>query len=130
MSFFLTEIIQYWFDFLLDIYTKVLQANLSGYSNYPIPAVRLKVDLSLSGADLSQNIKDTACKDFDFLAAPEKLKIIQKVLSIDLSSTIPNDVALLKPTFRTSVCNMRSNIVFGVFCDRITEEIKILRSQK
>ena len=78
LELFLTEIIQYWFDFLLAIYTEVLEANLLNNSNYPIPDTKLKVNLSLSGVNLSQNIKDTACKDFDFLNALEKLKIIKK----------------------------------------------------
>ncbi|WP_263858288.1 hypothetical protein [Waterburya agarophytonicola] len=35
---------------------------------------------------------------------------------------------LFEPTFRTSVCNMRSNIVFVIISDRITEEVNTWRS--
>ena len=108
---FLTEIIQYWFDFLLAIYTEVLEANLLNNSNYPIPDTKLKVNLSLSGVNLSQNIKDTACKDFGFLNASEELKIIKKALGVNLS-TIPSDVALLKTNIQVrNILQHRNGIV-------------------
>lgn len=111
LELFLTEIIQYWFDFLLAIYTEVLEANLLSNSNYPIPDTKLKVNLSLSGVNLSQNIKDTACKDFDFLKASEKLKIIKEALDVNLL-TIPSDIALLKTNIQVrNILQHRNAIV-------------------
>ena len=113
LELFLTEIIQYWFDFLLAIYTEVLEANLlnNSNSNYPIPDAKLKVNLSLSGVNLSQNIKDTACKDFDFLKASDKLKIITKALNKNLS-TITIDVTLLKTNIQVrNILQHRNGIV-------------------
>lgn len=108
---FLTEIIQYWFDFLLDIYQEALNQNASGAANYPVPSAKTKIDLSLTGASLIQNIEESACKDFDFLAAPEKIRIIKTLLGVNLSS-VTNDVEILKVNVQVrNILQHRNGIV-------------------
>ena len=95
---FLAELVQTWFDFLADIYEKALADNLNGVQSYTIPAAKTKVNFSLSGSLLTQQLKETACKDFDFLPAKEKLKIIKDTLSKNLS-----DQAAQLDTIRTNI---------------------------
>ena len=82
---FLAELVQTWFDFLADIYEKALLDSLNGIQSYSIPASKTKVNFSLSGPLLTQQIKEAACKDFDFLPAKEKLKTIKDTLGENLS---------------------------------------------
>jgi len=92
---FFTEIIQYWFEFLLEIYGDALRRNMAGETDYPIPNAKPKIDFTLSGTDLTQNIENSACKEFDFLAASEKLRVIKTILGVNLT-TIDADIKLLK----------------------------------
>lgn len=48
-----------------------------------------------TGSALIDNIEASACKNFDFLAAPEKLKIIKTLLGVSLNA-ISNDTTILK----------------------------------
>ncbi|MFM2429003.1 MAG: hypothetical protein RLZZ511_216 [Cyanobacteriota bacterium] len=83
---FLAELVQIWFDFLADIYEQAIEDNLQGKDHpYPIPEAKVKVDFSLSGFKLNQQLKKSARKDFDFLPAKDKLKIVRKTLQKDLS---------------------------------------------
>ncbi len=86
LELYLSQIVQEWFDFLADIYEKAIDDNLKQNAGYGIPHSKIKVDLSLSTTQLTQQIKASACKNFDFLNAKEKLNTIEKTLSQDLSS--------------------------------------------
>jgi len=108
---YLTEIIQYWFDFLLQVYREALKRNASGTTSYPIPSAKTKIDLSLTGSALIDNIEASVCKDFDFLNAPEKLKIIKTLLGVSLN-TISNDTTLLKINIQVrNILQHRNGIV-------------------
>ena len=82
---YLTELVQYWLDFLDNIYRKALQDNLSGATKYSIPLTKCNVNFTLTGQmNLSQSLIDSACNDFNFLAASHKLKTVKKLLGINL----------------------------------------------
>ena len=108
---YLTEIIQHWFDFLGDIYKKAISDNLSGAAQYSIPATKIKVDFTSAGPGLNHSLLASACGDFDFLSAPDKLKTIRKTLGVDLSS-VANDVALVKENIQVrNILQHRGGIV-------------------
>ena len=86
LELYLSQIVQEWFDFLAEVYEKAIDENLINNAGYSIPNSKIKVDLSLSGTQLNQQIKASACNDFDFLNAKEKLKNIERTLARDLSS--------------------------------------------
>jgi hypothetical protein len=94
---FLAELVQIWFDFLADIYEQAIDDNLKGVQNHPIPKSEIKVDFSLSGSELTQQLKESARKDFDFLPANKKLEIIRKALQKDLSG---KEVQLIKTSIK------------------------------
>jgi len=95
LELYLSQIVQEWFDFLAEVYEKAVDDNLNNNAGYSIPPSKIKIDLSLSSAHLNQEIKASACKDFDFLNAKEKLKTIEKTLAQDLSSLITQKQLLL-----------------------------------
>lgn len=108
---YLTELIQRWFDFLGDIYKKAINDNLSGAAQYSIPGAKIKVDFTLLGSGLNQSLLDSACGDFDFLSAPDKLKTVRRTLGVDLSP-VASDVTLLKENIQVrNILQHRRGIV-------------------
>jgi hypothetical protein len=75
------ELIQYWYDYLSDIYLALLKWNIYHNGKFNIQSENLKIDLSLSKDGLIQNVIDSAIKNFDFLPASEKLNRVKKALS-------------------------------------------------
>jgi hypothetical protein len=86
LELFLTQLIQEWFDFLAEIYEKSLDENFNNNGTFPIPSAKLKLDLSVTSNTLITHIISSASKNFDFLPAKEKLKIIEKILNKNLSN--------------------------------------------
>lgn len=108
---YLTELIQHWFDFLGDVYKKAISDNLSGATQYSIPVVKIKVNFALTGSSLNQSLVDSACGDFSFLSAPDKLKTVRKILRVDLASVV-NDVALIKENIQVrNILQHRGGII-------------------
>jgi len=96
---FLTEIIQHWFTFLLEIYENALLENLRGGNKYPIKVSRLTLDLSKERDELIENIHENACRNFDFIKADEKLKTVKNLLNVNLVQ-IENDIKILKSNIK------------------------------
>jgi hypothetical protein len=109
---YLTELIQHWFDFLGAIYKKAITDNLSGAANkYEIPKTKIKVDFNLRDSILKQSLIDSASGDFDFLRASEKLKTVEKILGIDLSS-VAKDKELIRENIQIrNILQHRGGIV-------------------
>lgn len=95
LELYLSQIVQEWFYFLAEVYEKAIDENLNNSAGYPIPHAKIKIDLSLSSVQLNQQIKESACKDFDFLNAKDKLKTIEKILSKNLLSFVSQKKLLL-----------------------------------
>jgi len=95
LELYLTEIIQHWYDFLIDLYEKSLRCNFYQGAEYPIPKAKINIDLSLKDNALYEQVIETSLKDFDFLSASAKLKIINKILSANFDG-IENDIKTLK----------------------------------
>jgi len=95
LELYLTEIMQHWYDFLLDLYENSLNCNFFHGAEYPIPKARINIDLSLKDNALYNQIITTSLKDFDFLSAGDKLKTVKKILAVDLNG-IESDIKILK----------------------------------
>ena len=92
---YLTEIIQYWFDFLAELYSFVINQNLNGSATFDIPKSKINIDFTKSNSDLIAWVRKQSKNEFDFKSADEKLKIIKKITSADFNS-ISLDLSILK----------------------------------
>lgn len=81
-----TELVQDWFDFLLALYEKAVHENISNSQSYGVPSAKVKVDLSLSGGALLNQIENSAAKDFGHLPAKEKLRIVSAALNKSITT--------------------------------------------
>lgn len=92
---YLTEIIQHWFDFLSDIYRKAVCDTLRCNANYALPKIQVRIDFNEASSNINSHIEEIASNNFDFLSADEKLKVIRKTLSINLTA-IQSDINLIR----------------------------------
>lgn len=92
---YLTELVQYWFDFLSSIYRKVVNEKLNGRAHYRIPIVQLKIDFDKASNNATEHIEEVACKNFYFLESSEKLKVVKKILDVNLEP-VENDIKNIK----------------------------------
>ena len=92
---YLTEIIQYYFEFLGNLYKKAIIDNISGNSSYPISPQKTTVDFTLSETDFNNSIISSACIDFDFLPASKKFSLVRNIFEVE-SSDIESELALIK----------------------------------
>ena len=81
LSLYFGEIIQLWYDYLMDIYKELLLWNIYSDGHFIIQSENIKVDLSLPKEQLINSIIEGAVRNFDFLPANEKLTRVKKALS-------------------------------------------------
>lgn len=92
---YLTELIQHWFDFLGELYKNAVDQKLSCNAPYSIPKIKVLLDFDKASTNLRAHILETACEKFDFLAADDKLRVVQKSLKVDLTN-VQTDVRQIK----------------------------------
>lgn len=92
----LSELVQHWFDYLLEIYKEVIKKSIRGEKCYNLPKLQPKIDVTkISSTNLEQVLIDASVESFDFETSQNKLHIIRKALNVDLSN-VSNDVESIK----------------------------------
>ena len=90
----LAELVQHWFDFLSDLYQKIISEKLRRSANYTPPKTKIHFDFDDASNDVITHIEEMTQKEFDFLNADEKLKAIRKSLNVDLSSYTQDEMTI------------------------------------
>ena len=92
----LTELIQYWFDFLSDVYRYLLSKVLAGDTTIKLRKCQVKLNpTDLGIGDINTYVENSCVDAFDFENAQEKLVIVRKALNVDLTG-VQNQVNEIK----------------------------------
>ena len=96
MELVLSELVQHWSDYLLELYKEIIKKSLRGEGGYKIPKLQPKIDaIKISSTNLELVLIDACLESFDFESSQNKLPIIKKALDADLSG-VSDDIANIK----------------------------------
>lgn len=92
---YLTKLIQHWFDFLAELYKKIINDKLTCNARYFIQKTQLYIDFDEACANLKDHIIEASCNNFNFLPADKKFEVIRKSLNINLNP-VQSDVEQIR----------------------------------
>jgi hypothetical protein len=88
------QMVQKWYDFLNQLFEKVVKDHFSGVKSYPkVPQLKVTIDFSIDNSTtLIQNIPERAREWFDFIKAEEKINKIEKILGIQIDQQLKSSI--------------------------------------